>query len=386
MNYNDDYLGFYYYQGLLFQTQMRDGELVAALSSVPAGYEIVLKSLGEAQFRMNGGPADGLEFSFERDASGRVLAIQAGNLQVIRVSPEQAASLPVIGRFPAPVITHTPEKTAAFNALLDQALAGKGDWIEYALPYPKYEFIQHISDQQAVIFHGSNDLNIETFAPLRSSVELYDHSGRGNRLAVYGTHEGLWAMFFAVVDRPRLRGSIRNGVTYFYNRQGEKLTLFNFSVNQEQLSERPWRQGCLYILPRNFFERLEMMPGVLSNEWACQQAIHPLAKLLISPEDWPFLDVVEGHDDSLLIRVDEISQAIRDAATHAELEGDTFIIWLPAGALPAADLEYYLEKQAILMPVIHYTQSEEDGQLKLVCANLPPAVKAQLMKTYAALL
>ena len=383
---HDDYLGFYYYLGLLFHVQQRDGELVAALSGAPEGYEIELEPLGGAHYRMGSGPVTGLPFSFERDASGQVFAIQAGNIQVSRVSPEQAARLPVTGRFPAPPVTYTPEKTAAFSALLDRALGSNGSWLEYELPFPRHEFIQYVTARQAVIFHGSNNQDIETFAPLRTSTELYDHSGRGNRMAVYGTHEGLWAMFFAVVDRPRLRGSIRNGVAYFQNRQGQPLTLFNFSINQEQLSERPFCEGALYFLPRSAFERLELMPGALSNEWACSQAIQPLAKLLVSPEDWPFLDVVEGHDDSMLIRVGEIGQAIREAATRAELEGDSRAAWLPAGAIPAADLDYYLEKQAILMPAIRFERNEAGGQIKLVQANLPPAVKAQLAKSYAELL
>ena len=382
----EDYLGFYYYHGLLFHVQMRDGALVSALSGVPEGYEIVLEPLGGEQYRMRGGPADGLPFSFERDAGGKVYTIQAGPLQVERISAEQADRFPVIGRFPAPAVTYTPDKMAAFAALLAQALEGNGGWLEYSLPYPKHEFVQYVTAQEVVIFHGSNDLNIETFAPQRNSTELYDISGRGNRLAVYGTHEGLWSMFFAVVDRPRLRGSIRNGVSYYYNRQGEKLALFNFSINQEQLSEQPWCEGALYFLSLSVFERLELMPGALSNEWASTQEMRLLSKLRLSPADFPFLDVIEGHDDSLLIRVEEIGQAIRDAATRAELDGTTFTVWLPAGALPAADLDYYLEKQAILMPAIRYERSEEGGQIKLVYANLPPAVKAQLAKKYADLL
>ena len=280
----EDYLGFYYYHGLLFHVQMRDGALVAALSGVPEGYEIVLEPLGGEQYRMRGGPADGLPFSFERDAGSKVYTIQAGGLQVERISAEQADGFPVIGRFPAPAVTYTPDKMAAFAALLAQALEGNGGWLEYILPYPEHEFVQYVTAQEVVIFHGSNDLNIETFAPQRNSTELYDISGRGNRLAVYGTHEGLWSMFFAVVDRPRLRGSIRNGVSYYYNRQGEKLTLFNFSINQEQLSEQPWCEGTLYFLPHSVFERLELMPGALSNEWASTQEMRPLAKLRLSPQ------------------------------------------------------------------------------------------------------
>ncbi len=46
-------------------------------------------------------------------------------------------------------------------------------------------------------------------------------------------------MFFAVVDRSRLRGSIRNGVVYLQNEAGEALAVYNFSLNQDQLAKRP---------------------------------------------------------------------------------------------------------------------------------------------------
>ena len=32
-------------------------------------------------------------------------------------------------------------------------------------------------------------------------MEMMDETGRGNIAGVYGTHNGLWSMFFAIIDR-----------------------------------------------------------------------------------------------------------------------------------------------------------------------------------------
>jgi hypothetical protein len=381
-----DYEGLYYYQGLLFEIQARGAQIISILEGSPEGYEIRMEPLGGDMFQLQGGPANGLQARFVRDDSGKVQSIQAGEFVLERIPSEKAAQLPVVRRFPAPQINYTPEKTAIFAGLLEQALKGDGGWIDYGIPYPKYEFIQFVTAQNAVIFHGSNDQDIDLFVPKRSSMELYDRSGRGNRLAIYGTHEGLWATFFAVVDRARLRGSIRNGVAYFYNRQNEMEALYNFSINQEQLQERPWCEGVLYLLPRNVFERLELAPGVFLNEWACGQNVRPFARLLVKPEDWPFLELVQGHDDSLLIRTREIGNIIRDSALRVKLEESTLTVWLPVSEALQGIVIEYIEKQSILMPAARLKYSEIDGKIVLVHADLPPAARAQLAKSYAAFL
>ena len=78
---------------------------------------------------------------------------------------------------------------------------------------------------------------------------------------MYGTHDGLWPLFFAIVDRQRISGSIRNGVAYFYNEDGDSVATYNFSINEKWLPEQPWRTGTLYILPRDTFHRLETVPA-----------------------------------------------------------------------------------------------------------------------------
>jgi hypothetical protein len=57
---------------------------------------------------------------------------------------------------------------------------------------------------------------------------------------------------------------------YFQNEAGEQIPIYNFSINQEQLDERPFTSGALYFLPRDTFTRLHLTPESYANEWASQ--------------------------------------------------------------------------------------------------------------------
>ncbi|MFN2197096.1 MAG: hypothetical protein ACK2UW_13340 [Anaerolineales bacterium] len=382
-----DYLGWYHMLGMTIEVKALGARLVAALRGVPPGYEIPLFPAGGSSFTMQGGPFAGATIYFEHDPAGAVSAMRAGPWTLGRVNPEALDDLPQVQRLLAPPFELTPEKQARFAALWQQArVHASGDWIDYDLPEPLHEFVQYLTAQDEVIFHGSNNQEIETFQPVRKSVELNDESGRGNIQGVYGTHDGLWAMFFAVVDRPRLKGSIRNGVLYFQNQAGETRPVYNFSINQEQLAERPYTRGALYLLPRMTFRRLELLPGVPANEWASEAPVRPIAKLRLEPADFPFLEQIDGHDDGALIRLNEISHAIRQAAVAAELEGDRFAVSLPAEAEVAAQLEEYANGQRLVMPAARFEIQLEGGEVTLVVTSLPPAMQQVLAEAYAELL
>jgi len=384
MTNRQDYFGIYYFMGMMFDVEERNGKLVAAVPDVPEGYEIVLEPLEGDSFRMLGGPLDGETTVFVRNDSGEVTATRAGGFELVKVSPEAARDLPAVNRFPAPALEITPEKEAAFSLLLQDILEkGDGGWINYDLPHPKHEFIQYVMVRDVVIFHGSNHDDIETFAPVRKSYELRDETGRGNLKAVYGTHDGLWSMFFAVVDRPNLRGSIRNGVMYFCNQAGERLAVYNFSINQDQLPEKPWRQGTLYFLPRDTFMRLKMTENSYANEWASEQEVKPIAKLSINPEDFPFLDQISGHDDGELMRLGALSKSIRESARSASLDKDRFTITLPA---EMEGLDEFVKLQRIYMPAMKVTVTPSGSASILEVTSLPPAYRQVLSDDYADLL
>jgi len=377
---NQDYFGFYYFMGMAFDVREKNGQLVAAVPDVPEGFEILLEPVEGENFRMHGGPLDGEITTFVRNDTGEVISTRAGGFELSKVSPEAAKDLPITARYPAPEFVISPEKEAAFDALLQDILEkADGAWISYDLPYPKHEFVQYVISRDMIIFHGSNSEDIETFAPVRKSYELRDETGRGNLQAVYGTHDGLWSMFFAIVDRPNLRGSIRNGVMYFHGQAGEPLAIYNFSINQDQLSEKPWRQGTLYFLPRDTFVRLKLTENSYANEWASGKEVRPLAKLSIAPEDFPFLEKISGHDDGELMRLGALSKSIKAAAKSARMNEDGFSIILPADM---EGLDEYIKLQRIYMPAVKINISSSDDAKILELSSLPPAYRQVLKDDY----
>jgi hypothetical protein len=125
-------------------------------------------------------------------------------------------------------------------------------------------------------------------------------------------------MFFAIVDRGQLTGSIRNGVAYHENDAGEQLAAYQFSINKEMLPKQPLREGTMYFLPRATFRRLPISDEAMSNEWASETAVKPIARLLLQPEDFPFLAQIGGHDDSELLRLGELGKLIFENTTDYE--------------------------------------------------------------------
>ncbi len=363
----------------------QDGRLLAAVPGVPPGYEIILEPQGDSSWVMRGGPMDGAPISFE--VGEDVTRLEAGHFKLEKVTPAALAEMNITERLLAPEVVWTAEKTAAFQGLLEVAAEqSDGSWIDYQLPFPKHEFVQFAMARDLFIFHGSNNRAIAEFAPVRNSVELNDETGRGNLQAVYGTHDGLWAMFFAIVDRSRLKGSIRNGVIYFHNASGQQLPVYNFSINQDLLTERPYTAGALYFLPRQSFTRLEMTPGVFANEWASTTAVRPLAKLALDPKDFPFLERMGGHDDEPMLRMGVLERQIQAAAVSAESSEDRFWVKLPAEADIVEHLGEYQTLLGQMMPGIELTVSESAAEVQLAFAKVPPAVQEMLRKRYEDLL
>lgn len=191
---------------------------------------------------------------------------------------------------------------AAFDELLRAFMPGNGECpaIHYSLPWPKWQFLCHLADYHDIVLHGSGDPNIGLFEP-RQSNDLHDF---GNQKAIYAASDGLWPMFFAVVDRARVP-SIVNACVRISDEAG---TLhgpyYVFSVSQSALPNQPWRTGTVYILPRSTF--VAQQPAVAGSrkfhiaQLASFVPVVPLAKIEVAPGDFPLLTQIRGHDDSRL--------------------------------------------------------------------------------------
>ena len=205
------------------------------------------------------------------------------------------------------------EKTrVAFDELLHATL-GKGGCptIQFTLPQQKWQFLCHLADHHDIALHGSGDPDIALFEP-RQPIDLTEF---GNQKAVYAASDGIWAMFFAIVDRDRV-GSITNACVRLADETGViHGPFYVFSVSQWALPSQPWRTGTVYLLPRQTFitqPSIQFGPNeVHIAQLASFTPVQPLAKLTVTPDDFPFLDQIRGHDDQ---RLQEYATALQTGA------------------------------------------------------------------------
>jgi len=180
-------------------------------------------------------------------------------------------------------------KRAVFSQAFERMRDGSSDraW-NYDCPYPRWEFLRYLVQERGVVLHGSNRRDIEVLEPL----EQTDCSGKRIK-AVFASRDGIWPMFFAIVDTADYRGSLRNGC--WVVEMGHRAQRFYFfSVNEQMMAEGTWTEGMIYILPGKTFELTDRRV-VRFDEWASREAVKPIAKLAVEPGDFPFLSHVAGH-------------------------------------------------------------------------------------------
>jgi hypothetical protein len=202
---------------------------------------------------------------------------------------------------PQPPLELTPEMTAACEsqlAALRSSPAGAADG--YRLSYPRWQFLACIAETHPVVFHGTPLRDLTVVEPRQSN----DINEFGAQNAIYATDDAIWALFFAILDRPRISMSITNAAVRLQLASGE-LTgpLYFFSVNQEALDLKPFCEGAIYILPKEPFERDPMQKAkgynIVVPHWASRQPAVLLAKLMVTPQDFPFLAQIRGHDQEV---------------------------------------------------------------------------------------
>lgn len=245
---------------------------------VPDGFHPILEQVRGSHV-VRGGPFDGVE------AHIGSRSLQIGPLTLAPVDPHERIT--GIGQRP-PALHLEPEEERQYRRLLEEILAlREGDEVDYRLAYPKHRFVQWVTTCHAVIFHGSQLEDIDVFEPPEMSSCPDATTGQTPVSGVYGTHEGLWSLFFATLDRSRVHGPICSGVDYYDDRAGRQVAVYHCSVGNG-LSTPPLRDGTLYLLPRDSFRRLAYWPGgPPSNEWASEDPVRPLARLRVHPEDFP---------------------------------------------------------------------------------------------------
>ena len=180
-----------------------------------------------------------------------------------------------------------------------------GEFINYSLPYPKWQFLSYLCEAHDLVLHGSQNPDIQVVEPRQAK----DTKTFSNQRAIYATTDGIWVQYFAILDRKNYPE-----LTLFNSCMQARLSVdqwsepsYFFSITYSVLLQKPWCPGAIYILPRQTFiqEPAQSVGGteIVFPHWISTQAAQPAAKLLVEPQDFPFLDRVHGHNDQKLAQL-----------------------------------------------------------------------------------
>jgi hypothetical protein len=209
----------------------------------------------------------------------------------IYIRRKEGATVPPIRRRVMPV---EAARKQAFDILLDTALVGNSRIpVSYSLPYPKAEFLNYVCDWRGFVVHGSPSYDLKTLQPIRKG---FDNNEFGNRQQIFCSADAMWAMWFAILDRSKFNqtrnGCVRVGSGY------RRVKYYHFELPKQNKENNPFAEGMMYIArARDFPDKrpypiLDWFDGEIE-EWGSTQPVTPLARLRVSPRDFPYLDQVQ---------------------------------------------------------------------------------------------
>lgn len=201
---------------------------------------------------------------------------------------------------------------AEFEKLYSEAVEdGKGGEIEYTgMSAPRWKFLCWLCETQEVVLHGSGNGEIGEFEPLQPA----DEGEFSGQKAVFAASDGIWPMYFAIVNRNADgKGPVKSLVNACFRvvldkESGEVSEPYYYlSINEDafEAAGGAWRKGWIYVLPKGSF--VQNPPGdygeyeLVIEQWASPVAVKPLAKIRVGPEDFPLLGDVYGHDMAALM-------------------------------------------------------------------------------------
>lgn len=204
---------------------------------------------------------------------------------------------------PQPPFDLTPEKQAAFEDLFTSTTPG--DFVDYQLAFPRWQFLSYLCQTKNLVLHGSQNQAIDVVEP-RKAKDVKTFSAQE---AIYATTDGIWVIYFAIIDRKRFAQlSLFNSCVNIRISADQVMgPLYFFSITHSALLQNPWCDGVVYILPRESFQQepAQQMMGaeICFPHWISAMPARPAAKLPVRPQDFPFLAEIHGHDDEKLSRL-----------------------------------------------------------------------------------
>lgn len=189
-----------------------------------------------------------------------------------------------IGMLEGPPVTLDARPRAEFDEVLERSRNGP---IDYGLDTPKYEFLSYLVHARGYLLHGTASAELDEVRPMVAT----DYEARKLE-AVFATSDGIWPLFFATLDRGRA-GSLWNGC--YQIRRGSVLHRYYFFFTEADPRDPGiWRDGTIYVLPRDPFARTW-----IPNEWVSRKPVRATTKLAVSPSDFPLRDRVKQFDQGL---------------------------------------------------------------------------------------
>jgi len=183
----------------------------------------------------------------------------------------------------------------AFDALLEETLRGSPNaLIEYSLPYPKTDFLNYLCDHCGYVAHGSPIPDLPMLEPIRYSSDITEF---GNRKIIFSTPDAIWAMWFAILDKGRAR-STSNACIRVGSQASQWVKYYHFNLPINMKDQFPFSEGTIYLAhsadfpERHFMQVLDFF-GAEFEEWGSDKPVQPVARLRISPQDFPYLRKVE---------------------------------------------------------------------------------------------
>ena len=204
---------------------------------------------------------------------------------------------------PRPPFDMTLEKQRAFEDLWQAR--SKGDSIDYSPPYPKWQFLTYLCDTKELVLHGSQNPDIEIVEPRQAK----DVRAYSNQRAIYATTDGIWVIYFAILDRKKYPEMSLFNSCLCARTSADTLSdpIYFFSITHSILIQKPWCEGMIYILPRQSFEReaSQQIQGVeiVIPHWISQVSVESASKLKVGTGDFPFLPQIHGHNNEKLAQL-----------------------------------------------------------------------------------
>jgi hypothetical protein len=195
------------------------------------------------------------------------------------------ARLPRLG--PVAVDEETEER---YDAIADALLAGS----DPALPDERLDFLRWLATTRDVVFHGSPRADLAELSTERKSQDATEF---GNRQAVYASTDPVWAIYFACLRREGGWRGTRNGSMGAAGGPLYPRSYF-FVHNRGSASADRFGPGSLYVLPPETFETEPPLAGVIDTAHLVSRTpVRPLARIDVTPADFPFRDRIGYYRD-----------------------------------------------------------------------------------------